>query len=132
MALAFGLQAGGYTPTELTTEAAVTLEPEGQGFRISRSVLTLRAQAPNLDEATLRRLPKTTIMSIGHRSAVVRLHQRHLEMCPEAIISRCTIRRGSWRPWSDRVQATCVPHEENSCMLGGHPLRALLRTAQQE
>jgi len=31
MALAFGLQAGGYTPTELTTEAAVTLEPEGQG-----------------------------------------------------------------------------------------------------
>jgi osmotically inducible protein OsmC len=50
MALAFGLQAGGYTPTELTTEAAVTLEPEGQGFRIARSALTLRAQVPNLDE----------------------------------------------------------------------------------
>jgi vitamin B12/bleomycin/antimicrobial peptide transport system ATP-binding/permease protein len=34
--------------------------------------------------ATLaRRLPKTTIMSIGHRSAVVRLHHRHLEMRPE-------------------------------------------------
>jgi hypothetical protein len=31
MALAFGLQGGGYTPTELTTEAAVTLEPEGKG-----------------------------------------------------------------------------------------------------
>jgi vitamin B12/bleomycin/antimicrobial peptide transport system ATP-binding/permease protein len=31
-----------------------------------------------------RRLPKTTIMSIGHRSAVVRLHQRHLEMYPES------------------------------------------------
>jgi putative ATP-binding cassette transporter len=30
-----------------------------------------------------RRLPKTTIMSIGHRSAVVRLHQRHLEMSAE-------------------------------------------------
>ncbi|HEY2535336.1 MAG TPA: OsmC family peroxiredoxin [Xanthobacteraceae bacterium] len=26
------LVAGGYTPAELTTEAAVTLEPEGQGF----------------------------------------------------------------------------------------------------
>ena len=50
MALAFGLQAGGYTPTELTTEAAVTLEPEGQGFRISHSALTLRAKVPNLDE----------------------------------------------------------------------------------
>ncbi len=33
MALAFGLQAGGYTPTELTTEAAVTLEAEGQARR---------------------------------------------------------------------------------------------------
>jgi len=50
MALAFGLQSGGYTPTELTTEAAVTLEPEGKGFRITRSALTLRAQVPNLDE----------------------------------------------------------------------------------
>ena len=56
MALAFGLQAGGYTPTELTTEAAVTLEPEGQGFPISRSALTLRAQVPNLDEATFARM----------------------------------------------------------------------------
>ena len=50
MALAFGPQGGGYTPTELTTEAAVTLEPEGKGFRITRSALTLRAQVPNLDE----------------------------------------------------------------------------------
>ena len=56
MALAFGLQAGGYTPTELTTEAAVTLEPEGQGFRISRSALTLRAKVPNLDEAVFARM----------------------------------------------------------------------------
>jgi osmotically inducible protein OsmC len=51
MALAFGLQAAGHTPTELTTEAAVTIEPEGQGFRISRSALTLRAKIPNLDQA---------------------------------------------------------------------------------
>ena len=50
MALAFRLQGAGYTPTELNTEAAVTLEPEGQGFRISSSALTLRAQVPNLDE----------------------------------------------------------------------------------
>jgi lipoyl-dependent peroxiredoxin len=56
MALAFGLQAGGFTATELTTEAAVTLEPEGQGFRISRSALTLRAQVPNLDQATFTRI----------------------------------------------------------------------------
>src|SRR3974377_2523902 len=54
MALAFQLQAAGYTPTELSTEAAVTLEPEGQGFRITRSALTLRASVPNLDEAKFR------------------------------------------------------------------------------
>src|SRR5262249_3414279 len=56
MALAFGLQAAGYTASELSTEAAVTIEPEGQGFRISRSALTLRAQVPNLDEASFARM----------------------------------------------------------------------------
>src|ERR1700752_5235716 len=56
MALAFGLQAAGFTPTELSTEAAVTLEQEGQGFRISQSALTLRAKVPNLDEAAFARL----------------------------------------------------------------------------
>src|ERR1700723_1781905 len=43
MALAFQLQGGGFTPTELSTEATVTLEQEGQGFRIVSSALTLRA-----------------------------------------------------------------------------------------
>jgi len=56
MALAFQLQGAGFTPTELETEAAVTLEPEGQGFRISRSALTLRAQVPNLDAAKFAQL----------------------------------------------------------------------------
>jgi osmotically inducible protein OsmC len=56
MALAFQLQGAGFTPTELSTEAAVSLEPEGQGFRIKRSALTLRAIVPNLDEATFNRL----------------------------------------------------------------------------
>ena len=56
MALAFQLQAAGYTPTELQTEAAVSLDPEGQGFRITRSALTLRATVPNLDAATFAEL----------------------------------------------------------------------------
>jgi len=56
MALAFQLQSGGYTPTELSTEAAVALEAEGQGFRITRSALTLRANVPNLDQATFARM----------------------------------------------------------------------------
>jgi osmotically inducible protein OsmC len=56
MALAFGLQSAGYKPTELHTEAAVTIEPEGDGFRISRSALTLRANVPNLKQAEFNRL----------------------------------------------------------------------------
>jgi lipoyl-dependent peroxiredoxin len=56
MSLAFQLQGAGFTPTELSTEAAVTLEPEGKGFRISQSALTLRAEVPNLDDAAFARL----------------------------------------------------------------------------
>ena len=56
MALAFQLQGGGFTATELSTEAAVTLEQEGQGFRITRSALTLRAAVPNLDQPTFARM----------------------------------------------------------------------------
>jgi lipoyl-dependent peroxiredoxin len=51
MAVAFALQAAGYTANELSTEAAVTIEAVDQGFRISRSALTLRATIPNLDAA---------------------------------------------------------------------------------
>ncbi|MDB5500770.1 MAG: OsmC family peroxiredoxin [Tardiphaga sp.] len=56
MSLAFVLQGAGFTPTELRTEAAVTLEADGNGFRISRSALTLRGKVPNLDDAAFVRL----------------------------------------------------------------------------
>jgi putative ATP-binding cassette transporter len=70
---------------------------EQQRIALARALLT-RPDWLFLDESTsavdekleaelyatlARRLPKTTIMSIGHRSAVVRLHQRHLEMRAE-------------------------------------------------
>jgi osmotically inducible protein OsmC len=52
MALAFQLQLAGFTPAELTTEAAVSLDPDGAGgFKISRSALTLTADVPGLDPA---------------------------------------------------------------------------------
>jgi osmotically inducible protein OsmC len=58
MALAFQLQAAGFTPTELATEAAISLDPEGQGFKISKSALTLRAQIPGIDQAKFDELAK--------------------------------------------------------------------------
>jgi len=51
MALAFQLQAAGFTPDELSTEAAVSLVPEGQGFKIDKSHLTLKATIPGIDQA---------------------------------------------------------------------------------
>jgi len=56
MALAFALQQAGYTPTELLTEAAVSLDPEGSGFHISRSALSVSADVPGLDKATFDEL----------------------------------------------------------------------------
>jgi osmotically inducible protein OsmC len=50
MALAFQLQAAGFTPEELSTEAAVSLDPDGTGFKISKSALTLTAKVPGLTQ----------------------------------------------------------------------------------
>ena len=58
MALAFQLQGAGYTPTELATEAAVSLEPDGGGFKITKSALTLKADVPGLDQDTFDKLSK--------------------------------------------------------------------------
>jgi osmotically inducible protein OsmC len=51
MALAFQLQTAGFTPTELSTEAAVSLVPDGGGFKIDKSALTLKATVPGIDKA---------------------------------------------------------------------------------
>ena len=37
MSVALSLQAAGYTPNELSTEAVVTLEPDGASIRVTRS-----------------------------------------------------------------------------------------------
>ncbi|AWM88811.1 OsmC family protein [Microvirga sp. 17 mud 1-3] len=58
MALAFQLQGAGFTPTELATEAAVSLDKEGEGFKISKSVLTLDAKVPGIDRAKFEELAR--------------------------------------------------------------------------
>lgn len=55
MTMAFVLGAG-FKPTELNVEAAVTVEPDGGGFKISRSALAPHAQVPNLDQAAFDRM----------------------------------------------------------------------------
>ena len=58
MALAFQLQGAGVTPTELETEAAVSLDKDGQGFTITKSALTLRAQVPGIERAKFEELAR--------------------------------------------------------------------------
>ena len=50
MALAFALAGAGFTPTRLSTSAAVTIESEGSGFKISKSALELEAEVPSISK----------------------------------------------------------------------------------
>lgn len=56
MALAFRLAKDGLAAESLDTTAKVTMEQEGEGFRIIRVALTLRARVPGTDEATFKAL----------------------------------------------------------------------------
>jgi osmotically inducible protein OsmC len=54
MALSFALAKQGVTGGTLETTARVTLDKDGDGFRISRSDLELSANVPGITEDTLR------------------------------------------------------------------------------
>jgi len=56
MALAFKLQGAGHTPDSLETEARLSMEQEGGGWKIAAIALTLRARVPELGEQEFRRL----------------------------------------------------------------------------
>ncbi|HEX6604326.1 MAG TPA: OsmC family protein [Sphingomicrobium sp.] len=56
MALSFALAKQGMTDGTLQTTASVTIEQEGEGFRISRSDLDLTANVPGIEEDRLRQL----------------------------------------------------------------------------
>jgi osmotically inducible protein OsmC len=56
MALAFALSGAGFTPTRIATSAAVTVESEGAGFKISKSALELEADVPNITKEQFERI----------------------------------------------------------------------------
>ena len=49
MALSFALARAGMTDGTLTTRAAVKLDKDGDGFKVSRSDLTLEARVPGIE-----------------------------------------------------------------------------------
>jgi lipoyl-dependent peroxiredoxin len=72
MALAFQLQGAGYTPTQLSTEAAVSLDPEGQGFRISRSALHCAPACRILTKPSLGSWPALPKKRVRYRRSSMR------------------------------------------------------------
>ncbi len=52
MALAYGLEGAGVTPTRIRTTAKTHIEKSGEGFRITRIELDTTAEIPGIDEAS--------------------------------------------------------------------------------
>ena len=59
MALAFALSGAGFTPTQIATSAAVTVESEGSGFKISKSALELEAEVPNITKEQFEKIAQS-------------------------------------------------------------------------
>jgi len=56
MATAFQLSGAGHPPDSLHTEATLTMEQEGGGWKIAAVHLVLRARVPGLDDAKFQEL----------------------------------------------------------------------------
>ncbi len=50
MALAVELEKAGYTAKSLDVKSVVTLKPDGESFKVTKSALTLNATVPGIDE----------------------------------------------------------------------------------
>jgi osmotically inducible protein OsmC len=50
MALSFGLAKAGYSEGELDTIAKMSLDKDGDGFKVSKSALTLKAKVPRISQ----------------------------------------------------------------------------------
>lgn len=56
MALSFALAKAGHADGELETEAKVSLDKDGDGFKVTRSALSLKAKVPGINEADFARI----------------------------------------------------------------------------
>ncbi|MFI5257420.1 MAG: OsmC family peroxiredoxin [Gemmatimonadales bacterium] len=60
MALSVGLEQAGFTPKQVDTQAACTVEKVGAGFKITTMRLTTRASVPKIDEAKFQSIAAAT------------------------------------------------------------------------
>jgi osmotically inducible protein OsmC len=60
MALAANLEGAGTPATKIETSGACTIEKQGEGFAITKMVLTVRATVPNVSAETFHRAAEVT------------------------------------------------------------------------
>ena len=60
MALSLGLGEAGLTANSIDTKAVVSLDKDGDGFKISAVHLTCEARIPGVDKATFERIAEAT------------------------------------------------------------------------
>jgi osmotically inducible protein OsmC len=60
MALSAGLEKNGTPATSVDTTAKCTIEKVGEGFKVTKMRLEVRAVVPNVDEATFRKIAEGT------------------------------------------------------------------------
>jgi lipoyl-dependent peroxiredoxin len=60
MALGIALEKEGHAPDRIDTSAACSIEPQGEGFRITKMALQVRARVPGIDPATFDRVAAVT------------------------------------------------------------------------
>jgi osmotically inducible protein OsmC len=60
MALSLALEKDGTPPTSVETKADCTIEKQGEGFKITRILLTVRASVPNADPAKFEAIAQAT------------------------------------------------------------------------
>jgi len=60
MALSLGLEKEGTPATSVETKADCTIEKQGEGFKITRMMLTVRASVPNIDPAKFEAIAQAT------------------------------------------------------------------------
>ena len=60
MALAFALDKQGHPATSVQTKADCTIEKQGEGFKITRMMITVQAAVPGIDAAKFQSIAQAT------------------------------------------------------------------------
>jgi osmotically inducible protein OsmC len=60
MALSLGLERAGTPPSRIDTEAACTIDKVGEGFKITKIRLSVKARVPKIDQAKFHEVARAT------------------------------------------------------------------------